>query len=203
MAYKHLPRAKPHVSGKKTPIKKTQEEKAVTSPKRPPPKTTQKTIQQTLNRRALGPQKLLKPFTAKGKLNARDKRNKSEPSRQRLPKTIPQGKMSPKKKSKSVRKPQPPAYWDEHFVVALIDDFVKCVEFQDSSSNNLSLNNVNSINYLGTKALNLNKNFACSKSVHTQTAFTVRSHMFESSRGPLIETKFYTNFKMQSKFNNE
>ena len=100
MAYKHLPRAKPHVSGKKTPIKKTQEEKAVTSPKRPPPKTTQKTIQQTLNRRALGPQKLLKPFTAKGKLNARDKRNKSEPSRQRLPKTIPQGKMSPKKKSK-------------------------------------------------------------------------------------------------------
>ena len=102
-----------------------------------------------------------------------------------------------------VRKPQPPAYWDEHFVVALIDDFVKCVEFQDSSSNNLSLNNVNSINYLGTKALNLNKNFACSKSVHTQTAFTVRSHMFESSRGPLIETKFYTNFKMQSKFNNE
>ena len=100
MAYKHLPRAKPHVSGKKTPINETQGEKAVTSPKRPPPKTTQEIIQQTLNRRALGPQKRLKPFTAKGKLNARDRRNKSEPSTQRLPKTLPQGKMSPKKKSK-------------------------------------------------------------------------------------------------------
>ena len=33
-------------------------------------------------------------------MNARDKRNKSESSTQRLPKTIPQGKLSPKKKSK-------------------------------------------------------------------------------------------------------
>ena len=100
VAYKHLPRAKPHVSGKKTPNNETQGEKAVTSQKRPPPKTTQEIIEQTLNRRALGPQKLLKPVTAKGKLNARDRRNKSETSTQRLPKTIPQGKMSPKKKSK-------------------------------------------------------------------------------------------------------
>ena len=27
-----------------------------------------------------------------------------------------------------VGKPQPPAYWDEQFVVALVNDFVKCVE---------------------------------------------------------------------------
>ena len=33
-------------------------------------------------------------------MNARDKRNKSETTTQRKPKTIPQGKMSPKKKSK-------------------------------------------------------------------------------------------------------
>ena len=33
-----------------------------------------------------------------------------------------------------VRKPQPPAYWEEQFVVALIDDFVTCLEFQDSSN---------------------------------------------------------------------
>ena len=103
VAYKHLPRAKPHVSGKKTPINEAQggkTAKAVTSAKRPPPKTTQEIIQQTLNRRALGPQKLLKPFTAKSKMNARNKRDKSEPSTQRLPRTIPHGKMSPKKKSK-------------------------------------------------------------------------------------------------------
>ena len=53
-----------------------------------------------LNRRALGPQKLFKHFKTKGKLNARDKRYKSEPYTQRLPKTIPQSKLSPKKKSK-------------------------------------------------------------------------------------------------------
>ena len=81
-----------------------------------------------------------------------------------------------------VDKPQPPAYWDKHFVVALVDDFVKCVEFQDSTSDNISLNNVEPINYLGTKELNQNEKFARSNSVHTQTAFTVRSQLFESSR---------------------
>ena len=39
-----------------------------------------------------------------------------------------------------VGKPQPPAYWYEQFVVALIDDFVTCLEFQDSSNKNISLN---------------------------------------------------------------
>ena len=84
-----------------------------------------------------------------------------------------------------VGKPQPPAYWDEQFNVALVDDFVKCVEFQDSSSNNISLNNVKPINYLGTKELNRNDNFARSNSVHAQTAFTVCSQLFDSSRSSL------------------
>ena len=44
------------------------------------------------------------------------------------------------------------------------------------------MNNVKSIDYLGTKELNRNENFARSNSVHTQTAFTVRSQLFESSR---------------------
>ena len=93
-----------------------------------------------------------------------------------------------------VGKPQPPAYWDEQFVVALIDDFVKCVEFQYSSSNILSLNNVKSINYLSTKEWK--ENFARSNSVHTQTAFTVRSQVFESSRFSLKP-----NSKQNSEFN--
>ena len=86
MAYKHLLWAKPPVLGKKTTIKAAQGASAVTSPKRPPPKTTQEIIQQTLNRRALGPQKLFKPFTTKGKMKAREKRNKSESSTQQLSK---------------------------------------------------------------------------------------------------------------------
>ena len=99
-----------------------------------------------------------------------------------------------------VGKPQPPAYWDEHFVVALIDDFVKCVEFQDSSSNNFALNNDKTINYLGTKELNRNENFAHSNSVHTQTACTVRSQLFKSSRFPIksnsVNPKIIQNPKM-------
>ena len=54
-----------------------------------------------------------------------------------------------------VGKPKPPAYWDEHFVVALIDDFVKNLEFQDSSKKNMCLNE-NPIRYLGTKKFNHN-----------------------------------------------
>ena len=38
-----------------------------------------------------------------------------------------------------VGKPQPPAYWDEHFVVALIDDFISCLEFQDSTIANIGM----------------------------------------------------------------
>ena len=38
-----------------------------------------------------------------------------------------------------VDKPQPPAYWDEHFVVALIDKFFSCLEFQDSTIANIEM----------------------------------------------------------------
>ena len=92
-----------------------------------------------------------------------------------------------------VGKPQPPVNCDEQFVVALVDDFVKCVELQDSSSNNISLNNIKQINYLGAKELNRYKNFSRSNSVHTQTAFTVRSQLFESSRSSLKQNSKHSN----------
>ena len=72
-----------------------------------------------------------------------------------------------------VGKPQPPAYWDEQFVVALDDDSITCLEFQDSSNKNISLNE-NPVGYLGTRKLNRNENVETSISVHTQTAFTVK-----------------------------
>ena len=80
-----------------------------------------------------------------------------------------------------VDKPQPPAYWDEQFVVALIDDFVTCLESQDSSNKNISLNK-NPNGYLGTRKLNWNENVETSISVCTQTAFTVKSQLFQTSR---------------------
>ena len=80
-----------------------------------------------------------------------------------------------------VGKPQPPAYWDEQFVVALIVDFVTCLEFQDSSNQNIALNK-NPIGNLGTRKLNRNENGEVSNSVHTQTAFTVNSQLFQNSR---------------------
>ena len=80
-----------------------------------------------------------------------------------------------------VGKPQPPAYWDEQIVVAFIDDFVTCLEFQDSSNSNISLNE-NPIGYLGTRKLNRNENAEISISVHTQTAFTVKSQLFQTTR---------------------
>ena len=46
---------------------------------------------------------------------------------------------------------QPPANWDKQFVVTLIDDFVKCLEFQDSSNKNISFNE-NPIGYLAPKS---------------------------------------------------
>ena len=48
-----------------------------------------------------------------------------------------------------VGKSQPLAYWDAKFGVALIDDFFKRLEFQDSSNKNIFLNE-NPIEYLGT-----------------------------------------------------
>ena len=60
VTYKHLPRSKPHVSGIKSTEQHTTKDSTFTSPKRSPPKTVQ-VIQQTLNRRALGPKKLFNP----------------------------------------------------------------------------------------------------------------------------------------------
>ena len=95
-----------------------------------------------------------------------------------------------------VDKPQSPAYWDKQFVVASVDDFVECVEFQDSSSNHISLNN-HPINYPGTKELNRNENFACSNSVHTQTAITVPSQLFERSRSSLKRNSKHSKMSRQ------
>ena len=97
-----------------------------------------------------------------------------------------------------VGKPQPPAYWDENFVVALIDDLVKCVEFQDSSSINAAWNNVKTANYPGTKKLDRNENFARSNSIQTQTAFTLRSQLFKSSRSQINSISNSSNLKIQN-----
>ena len=45
--------------------------------------------------------------------------------------------------------------------------------------------NENPINYLGNEKLNRNENFATSISVHTPTAFTVRSQLFQTSRSSI------------------
>ena len=102
-----------------------------------------------------------------------------------------------------VGKPQPHAYWDKNFVVALIDYFVKCVEFQDSNTINSVWNNVKTINYLGTKKLDRNENFTRSNSVQTQTAFTVRSQLLKSSRSPFKSISVNPNFKTNSTMNRQ
>ena len=99
-AYKHLPRSKPHVSGIKSTEQHTTKDSTSTSPKRSPPKTVQEIIQQTLNRRALGPKKLFKPFTSRAKTTIRATQISRYTTPHRQPKTKPQGKMNPKKKSK-------------------------------------------------------------------------------------------------------
>ena len=40
--------------------------------------------------------------------------------------------------SHPVGKLQPPADWDKHFVVALIDDFIACLNFPDSTISNFA-----------------------------------------------------------------
>ena len=69
---------------------------------------------------------------------------------------------------------QPPAYWDEHFVVALIVDFITCLEFQDSTSFNLKMNSYPN-GYLGAQSLNRNEKGLASNSFATQTKLTVKS----------------------------
>ena len=100
MSYKHLPRAEPRVLRKKAtkPLPTNEGTQIPTSPKRSPPKTIQDIIQQSLNRKALGPQKLFSTFNSKSKLAQRAKQqNKNAKPQQR---TKPSGKMSPKKKPK-------------------------------------------------------------------------------------------------------
>ena len=80
-----------------------------------------------------------------------------------------------------VGKPQPPAYWDEHFVVALIDDFIACLEFQDSANANLEMNS-NPNGFLGTQKLNRNENGLASNSHSMQYTFTVNSQLPKFSR---------------------
>ena len=97
VAYKHLPRAKPRVSGEKTtkPLPATQ---GTISPKRSPPKTIQDVLKQTLNRKALGPQKLFSTFNNKTKFAQRAKQQTKISKPQQRPK--PSGKMSPQKRPK-------------------------------------------------------------------------------------------------------
>ena len=79
-----------------------------------------------------------------------------------------------------VGKPQPPAYWDEHFVVALIDNFISCLEFQDSTIANIEMiENPNGVQR--TLQLNRNENFARSNSHAKATDFTVNDQPLENS----------------------
>ena len=89
-----------------------------------------------------------------------------------------------------VGKPQPPAYWNEHFVVALIDNFIACLEFQDSASLNLALNS-NSYGTFNTQKLDLNENGVHSDSFEAHNAFTLISQEPELSRSTNCQ-KFQT-----------
>ena len=80
----------------------------------------------------------------------------------------------------AVGKSQPPAYWDENFVVARIDDFIASLEFQDSTFSIIAMTS-NPNGFLGTRALNRNKNGIASTSLATQTMFTVKSQLNTAS----------------------
>ena len=75
-------------------------------------------------------------------------------------------------------KPQPPAYWDKHFVVALIDDFI--TEFQDSTTANIEMNE-KPHGFQGALQLDRNENLARSGSHAKPTEFTVKSPLLKSS----------------------
>ena len=80
-----------------------------------------------------------------------------------------------------VGKPQPPAYWDEKFVVALIDDFIACLEFQDRASLNLSLSS-NPYGMFNTQKLDRNENGFHSDSFETAKVLILISHKLNFSR---------------------
>ena len=79
----------------------------------------------------------------------------------------------------SVKKPQPLAFWDEHFVVSAIDDFVSCLEFQDSTVANVE---IKKNGFLGRLQLDRNENFANSNSRSTKTEFSVKSPLIENNQ---------------------
>ena len=82
-----------------------------------------------------------------------------------------------------VGKPQPPAYWDEHFVVALIDDFISCLEFQDSTIANIEMIE-NPNGFQRTLQLDRNENSTRSN-LHTKaTYFTVNDQSLANSHSP-------------------
>ena len=95
-----------------------------------------------------------------------------------------------------VGKPQPPAYWDEHFVVALIDDFISCLEFQDSTIANIEMIE-NPYGFLSTLQLDRNENFNRSLSHTKETHFTVNDHSLSNSHSP-SRSKF-SNFSQSNR----
>ena len=93
-----------------------------------------------------------------------------------------------------VEKPQPPAYWDEQFVVALIDNFFACLEFQDSARLNLALNS-NPYGTFNTQKLDRNENVSHSDSFKTANAFTLNSHKSTFSRSKICTQSGTHNLK--------
>ena len=91
-------------------------------------------------------------------------------------------------------KPQPPAYWDEHIVVALIDNFVTSLEFQDSNMANIEMNE-NSNGFIGTFQLDRKENFAHSVSRSTQTALTVKNPLLEKQSKEFFSSLQQISFK--------
>ena len=83
-----------------------------------------------------------------------------------------------------VGKQQPPAYWDENFVVALIDDFISCLEFQDSTLANIEI--IEKPNGVQRKLqLDRNENFPRSDSHAKSAEFTVNNPLLKNSHSLL------------------
>ena len=96
-----------------------------------------------------------------------------------------------------VGKPQPSTYWDENFVVALIDDFISCLEFQDSAIANLEMfEKPNGVQR--TLQLDWNENFHRSDLNAKSTEFTVNSPLLKNSHSLLKSNN--SNVSNQYKF---
>ena len=97
VAYKHLPRANPRVSGKKTtkPLSATEDTQVTIKPKRSPPKTIQDVLQQPLNRKTWDHKSCSVPSTTNRSSHHAQSKNPKPQQR-----TKPSGKMSPQKKPK-------------------------------------------------------------------------------------------------------